>query len=129
MPICSRPARSGWCGPARRFRFPGAGFGLVLGTRRLVERVGPDPARHWLLGSEIIPAQQALETGLATGRLDADEPVPATLAQPPVISGRTAATLRRLSRSDDADADMADLVRSAAEPGLRDRIAAYRQRG
>jgi enoyl-CoA hydratase/carnithine racemase len=112
-----------------RLRFPGAGFGLVLGTRRLVERVGAGQARHWLLGSEIIPAQQALESGLATGRLDADERVPASLVQPPAITGRTAATLRRLSRTDNADADLADLVRSAAEPGLKDRIAAYRQRG
>ena len=37
----------------------GAGFGLVLGTRRLAYRIGDDRARHWLSdGAEVKLAWQ-----------------------------------------------------------------------
>ena len=43
--------------PGSQFAFPGAsGFGLVLGTRRLVQRVGAERARRWV------------ETGAASAR-------------------------------------------------------------
>ena len=46
----------------------------------------------------------------------------------PVVQGRTAGAIRAASRADLRDADLAALVRSAAEPGLVARITGYRAR-
>ena len=108
------------------FRFPGPGFGLVLGTRRLAERVGTDRARDWTIGAEQIDAQAALRAQLASEVLAAGaDPLPA-LAVPPTVERSTAAALRSATRAEHRDTDLAALVRSAALPGLRARIAAYR---
>ena len=48
------------------------------------------------------------------------------LAGPPAVERSTAAALRAATRAEHRDADLAALVRSAALPGLRARIAAYR---
>jgi enoyl-CoA hydratase/carnithine racemase len=51
-------------------RLPGAsGFGLVLGTRRLVQRVGAERARRWVETGATIGLDEALAAGLATGTL------------------------------------------------------------
>lgn len=115
-----------------RFRFPGAGFGLVLGTRRLGERVGVDTARRWVLESATVSAPEALAAGLATGLLPeaqraGDDDWRAALAAPPAVDRDTMAALHRAGRRDHADADLAALVRSAARPGLVARVRAYRE--
>jgi enoyl-CoA hydratase/carnithine racemase len=114
------------------FRFPGAGFGLVLGTRRLAERVGPDQARQWVIDGLQVDAATAVQAGLATATL-AGEEAAATGAGPwvgrlvaPVVDRETAARIRAATRADRRDADLAALVRSASAPGLKARIAAYR---
>ena len=149
------------------FRFPGAGFGIVLGTRRLAERVGTERARAWVSDGATIEAAEALACGLASRLIDPPHNA-AEAAQPtrsrlpgegsegatddwrrlacgpaPAIDRDTLAMIRAASRSSGgpggdmlADADLAALVRSAtssnttgkAGPGLRDRIAAYRDR-
>lgn len=126
------------------FRFPGAGFGLVLGSRRLAERVGADTARRWVIEGAQVDAAQALGAGLASAMMpsvggaampsagdtmmpsagDAAVPVPPFPA--PAVSRATAAAIRTATRTDHRDTDLAALVRSAATPGLRARIAAYR---
>lgn len=103
-------------------RFPGAQFGIVLGTRRLAERVGADTARSLVTEGRELTAPQALSLGLATAIGDHPE------LAPPVVDAATAAALRRATRTDHGDADLAALVRSAAQPGLRERIRAYRAR-
>lgn len=106
------------------FRFPGAQFGIVLGTRRLAERVGVDNARRVVTEGLEWSAAQALAAGLVTtvGLQDA-------MTWPaPRVDAATAAALRCATRSDFADADLAALVRSAARPGLKERITAYRER-
>ncbi len=108
--------------PDTSFRFPGVQFGIVLGTRRLAERIGTDAARRLLIGGGELDAGAALAAGLAS-----------TLGSEPLhlatrVDARTAAALRAASRRDAPDADLAQLVRSAAEPGLRQRMQAYRQR-
>lgn len=114
--------------PGATFRFPGAQFGIVLGTRRLAERLGVDRARALVTTGGELDAAAALAQGLATGSADpADAPLP-----PPRVARTTAAALRAATRPDHRDADLAALVRSAAEPGLVARVAAYRaglQRG
>jgi enoyl-CoA hydratase len=105
--------------PDATFRFPGARFGIVLGTRRLAERVGTDAAREAVIGGLELDAEAALRTGLAS----ADHESPFV----PVVDATTARALRAATREDRRDADLAALVRSAAEPGLKQRVTAYRQ--
>ncbi|MGE3773352.1 MAG: enoyl-CoA hydratase/isomerase family protein [Gammaproteobacteria bacterium] len=108
--------------PDTTFRFPGAQFGIVLGTRRLAERVGVDRARRIVAEGGEWTAAAALDAGLVTALGDTAPPAAA------LVDRRTAAALRAATRADLRDADLAALVRSAARPGLRDRIAAYRAR-
>ncbi|MEZ5728335.1 MAG: enoyl-CoA hydratase/isomerase family protein [Burkholderiaceae bacterium] len=113
------------------FRFPGAGFGIVLGTRRLIARVGEHLGRRLVTNALTIDADMAKTCGLAT-TLAAPDETDALLAQcsaAPRVTATTAGALRAASRSGDAsalEADLAALVRSAAAPGLRERIATYR---
>ncbi len=101
-------------------RFPGAQFGLVLGTRRLAERIGADAARALVLEGGELDATQALALGLASR-------ITETLALAPLRTcGDTGRAVRAASRSDLRDADLAALVRSAAVPGLQQRITQYR---
>ena len=107
--------------PGASFRFPGAQFGIVLGTRRLAERVGVDAARALVVDGGTLDATQALACGLAS--LPAEPGVFAA----PVVDASVAAMVRDATREDQRDADLAALVRSAAVPGLQARISAYRQ--
>ena len=107
-------------GSGTTLRFPGAQFGLVLGTRRLAERIGADAARALVLEGGELDATQALALGLASRITD-------SLALAPLrTSGDTGRAVRAASRSDLRDADLAALVRSAAVPGLQQRITQYR---
>ena len=104
-------------------RFPGAQFGIVLGTRRLAERIGVDAARALVLEGGELDAPQAMALGLATQLGD----MAAELAAPRPDAA-TARAIRSATRADCRDADLAALVRSAARPGLQLRITAYRAR-
>jgi enoyl-CoA hydratase len=122
-----------WIAPEASFRFPGAGFGLVLGTRRLAERVGQATARDWVSMGREVDAAGALDSGLATQILpEGDAPLRerlmAVAAALPAVDRPTQAALRHASNpraAEAAEADLAALVRSAARPGLKARIAAY----
>jgi enoyl-CoA hydratase/carnithine racemase len=112
------------------FVFPGAGFGIVLGTRRLASRIGAAAARQLVATAETIDAQRALAMGLATAVVEA-EGWPDLVATHAALSRRldpaTQSGLHRLTTEDTRDGDMAALVASAARPGLKDRIRAYRE--
>jgi enoyl-CoA hydratase len=121
-----------WAHAETTFSFPGAGFGLVLGSGRLAELTGAAIATDWITSGRRIDAQEAITHGLVqstpdtmhseqalarlrsmVSRLDAD-----TLAQVCIATcNRTAA---------DDNADLARLVRSAANAGVKARIIAYR---
>ncbi len=118
------------------FAFPGSAFGLVLGTARLASTVGPQRAREWVESGALIDGASALAGGLVTRQLAQSECEPA-LAQriaraqrldAPTYSGiHQAIDAVRRPRGDAGDAeDLARLVHSAARPGLKDRISAYR---
>lgn len=112
--------------PQASFRFPGARFGIVLGTRRLAARVGGDAARRWVLDSAHVEAEAAHAAGLATGLVEADALAEAWRAHRPGPIDRTTATaIRRLTRDDAAARDMDELVASAARPGLKQRMTDY----
>lgn len=53
-----------WASPGATFAFPGAGFGLVLGSGRLGALVGPVHASAWILSGRQITAQEATLAGL-----------------------------------------------------------------
>jgi enoyl-CoA hydratase len=109
--------------PTTTFRFPGAQFGIALGTARLTDRIGIDNARHLILHGKEFDANTAIQKGLATGYLAEHS------SSEVVVNRETAAAIRAASRGNArADADMAALVRSASLPGLKQRIIQYRER-
>ncbi len=115
-----------------RFAFPGSAFGLVLGTARLAARIGEDAARILLLDGTEIGAAAATSIRLATAPVEdaaLEDAVAAALRAATRLDGETVGLLHRATRpGDGAAADDAALVRSAAHPGLRDRILRYRDR-
>ena len=114
--------------PAARFAFPGARFGLVLGTRRLASVVGEAMALALTVRGQGLDAAAALGCGLATAIVAQDgfdAEVGSIGAEVSRVDRATALALARAARPDTRDADLADLVRSAAVPGLVARIAAY----
>lgn len=114
-----------------RFSFPGAAFGLVLGTRRLAARIGDQAALDVIAGGKTLDASAAASCGLIS-RVVAKEKTVAALDEEIAVARRLEpaafAAVSGAARSELAglDMDMAALVRSAARPGIRDRIAAYR---
>jgi enoyl-CoA hydratase/carnithine racemase len=114
--------------PATRFRMPGLRFGVVLGTRRLAALIGADATHEILMTSRTFEATEAARLGFVQ-----------RLAEPgswPEIVRNTieaqrlepAATVRLKARvkPDMRAADLAALVESAAAPGLKERIRAFR---
>lgn len=112
------------------FAFPGAaGFGLVLGTRRLAAIAGTDTALRWVRSGSWIAADEALAGGLAHDRIDTAPGDTQPPAAGPATDAFTDALLdRALLGPHAADADLALLVRSAARPGLKQRIQDYAAR-
>lgn len=116
------------CTPEATIRFPGTAFGIVLGTRRLVELIGWDRARALVTEGATHDAAGALAAGLATDLVDGDND--AWLAQrcaPPVADRETLAAVRAATRPDHRGEDMASLDGSASRPGLVERIRRYRE--
>jgi enoyl-CoA hydratase/carnithine racemase len=115
--------------PNLRMRFPGFRFGVALGTRHLARMVGADAARSLLLGNRDVDATLALSLGLVQEVLDEDAFAGVADRHESRIAGLDPTAIERIlhltDRGDD-DADLADLVRSIAPVGLRNRIEAYR---
>lgn len=109
------------------FSFPGPAFGLALGTARLAARIGATAARALLLAGREVPAAEALALGLATQVVaDPAEAIAAAATAASRLDAATVALLHERTRGAEDAADMAALVRSAARPGLKARIEAYR---
>ncbi len=105
------------------FRFPGAQFGIALGTARLTDRIGVDQARLLVLQGKEVDAKTAFGMGLTTAVGTDYSPEVA------LVSRQAALAIRAASRSDlRADHDLAALARSAAIPGLKQRIIDYRNK-
>lgn len=112
------------------FRMPGLKFGLVLGTRRFGAIVGAERAREVLEASRSFDAEQALSMGFVQRLIEAEawpalqQEIAATAdALEPVARSALHRVLGR--RDAQADTDLAELVRSAARPGLKARVARY----
>jgi len=114
------------------FRFPGADFGVVLGIARLTARIGAR-ALGWVEAGREIGADEALRFGLVE-HVASPEALSEVLAREICASTRLdAATLARLRAAlavdrASVDRELAELVRSVAEPGLKARMEDYRSR-
>jgi len=115
--------------PGTQFRMPGLAFGIQLGTRRLAARIGADAARAIQNETRTFDTTEAHALGFVSDVVEeANWPAvidAATTAAATLVPEATA-TLFRATVSDTRADDMADLVASAARPGLKERIQAYR---
>lgn len=116
------------CAPDATFRFPGSAFGIVLGTRRLVELIGWDRARPFVTEGATVDAAGAHTVSLATDIVTGEvEEWLAARCSPPVADRTAFATIRAACRPDHRAGDMASLDASASRPGLQQRIVDYRE--
>jgi enoyl-CoA hydratase/carnithine racemase len=114
--------------PDATFRMPGLGFGLVLGTRRFGAMVGADNAREILEGLVTFDAARAVQLGFVRRIADGtswNAVLEEAVAAARKIDSASRATLYRVLAKGTDDADMAELVRSAGAPGLKERIRRY----
>ena len=112
------------------FRMPGLRFGIQLGTRRLAQRIGADNARAMLADGRTLGGEDALALGFLhriAPRDDWDSLVDMEGATAATLAAAAAARLNAATVTDTRAADMADLVASVAEPGLAERIKAFRE--
>lgn len=118
------------CSPDAKFTFPGAGFGVVLGTRRLSLRVGAVSADELVFSGREMSAECAEHSGLATGIVsaeDLDALIKSFEERVARVDVTTARALLKQTRSREGlDVDLAELARSVARPGLKTRILEHR---
>lgn len=115
--------------PGTQFRMPGLAFGILLGTRRLAARIGTDAARIIQNETRSFDATEAHTLGFVSDVIEeADWPAAegAAEAAANTLTPDATAALFRATVFNSRTEDMADLVASAARPGLRQRIQAYR---
>lgn len=117
--------------PDTRFSFPGVRFGVTLGTGRLSQTVGPDNAYRLLAATLPLAMTEALACGLVNQSLDPDSwsDVEARFAtQKSSLDPVMAVAASTLLTPQEGDRDLAALVKSAAAPGLKDRLESYVER-
>jgi enoyl-CoA hydratase/carnithine racemase len=121
-----------WIVDSATFSFPGAAFGLVLGTARLARRVGSDRAREWIRTGETISPESALEAGLASriiGACDMEAGLASLASGAQRLDPVTQAAIYAASLGGvgaDRAADLYQLTLSAARAGIKERIETYR---
>lgn len=115
--------------PGTTFRMPGLRFGVVLGTRRLAQRIGADPARALLSESRTFGADEALGLNFITGIVEPtawNECVQQVLARCEWLTPSAAAALHHGVTPDTRASDMDALARSVSRPGIKERIRLFR---
>lgn len=114
--------------PGTKFRMPGLRFGIVLGTRRLAERIGADAAREILGSSRVFGGEEAQRMRFVDtlAAPDAWGDVIRDVHRAQTLDAATAAMLRFRVQVDTRAADLAALAESAAIPGLKERIKNFR---
>ncbi|GLU35748.1 enoyl-CoA hydratase/isomerase family protein [Trinickia caryophylli] len=114
--------------PDTVFRMPGLRFGIVLGTRRFAAVVGTERARHILEETRAFGAEEAHRLGVAhklCALYEWDDVIENVREKTTVLDEVARADLYRVLTSAGFEADLTDLVRSAARPGLKERLLSY----
>ncbi len=117
------------CSQDASFRMPGLKFGLVLGTRRLAHLIGAANTRTVQQSAQTLNAQRALALGLVNELKDPSDwlgVIQEQGQQAQALAPEARAALYRVLHRSDEQADLAELVQSAAASGLKQRIAHYR---
>jgi len=113
--------------PTTRFRMPGLRFGIVLGTRRLAALVGADAAHEIVVTSRSFEAAEAERLGFVRLAEPSTWPeIVRGIVDAQRLDGIATMRLKARVKPDMRACDMAALVDSAATPGLKDRIRAFR---
>jgi methylglutaconyl-CoA hydratase len=114
--------------PATRFRMPGLRFGIVLGTRRFAALVGADAAHEILVTSRSFGAAEAERLGFVQRLAEpgAWPEIVRGIVDAQKLDGIATVRLKARIKPDMRACDMAALLDSAATPGLKDRIRAFR---
>ncbi|HEY9278522.1 MAG TPA: enoyl-CoA hydratase/isomerase family protein [Eoetvoesiella sp.] len=120
-------------GPAS-FRFPGAAFGLVLGTGRLARLIGAALARDWVGSGRKVESKEALASGFATAQIEPEslaDALEALAIRARRLEPTTQGQVYEASGGDPGlyAKDLYALIRSAARPDLKKRIQEYRAAG
>jgi enoyl-CoA hydratase len=121
-----------WIVDSAKFSFPGAAFGIVLGTSRLAKRVGSSVAREWVRTGASIDSEAARQAGLASrivARSELDAASAIARAGAERLDAATLAAVHGASLENspaDSAADLYRLALSASQPGLRQRIVQFR---
>jgi len=124
--VCNRRVAA----PDATFRMPGLGFGLVLGSRRFAALVGESWARQVLHEGITFDTREAHARGFTTVLSDTHAWPAERERAVQAMHGLGADAITRLfrvTRNDSRAADMAELVASAARPGLVGRLRTYRE--
>jgi enoyl-CoA hydratase/carnithine racemase len=110
------------------FRMPGLKFGLVLGTRRFADIVGREHATSLQEEAATFDARQAKDIGFLHRIAEQQEwpgLIESARSKASTLPAWSRTALYDVLSSAQADTDLAWLVRSAARPGLKQRIAEY----
>ncbi len=114
-----------------RFCMPGLNFGILLGTRRLTQRVGADNALSVLTNTRVFRAPEALEMGYLTDIAAVEswpEHIDAADQAGCAIASDHVRRMFEVVLPDTRAQDLADLEASVRVPGLVNRILEYRAR-
>lgn len=111
------------------FRFPGIKFGLILGTRRFQKIVGTQNALSILSSTKNFDSAEALKIGFLQQLCEQDDwqkVIEQAEEDVSILPSITRQNLYRVLYSPtESDENLAALVRSAAVPGLKERIRNY----
>ncbi len=106
------------------FRFPGASFGVPIGTARTVGQVGLSVAKDWVLSGRDVPAAEAESRGFVQRLVPDGQAVPTAITWLEQVAARDPATIALLKRLFDDHGGVRDrvafendLLRSQAETG------------
>ena len=115
--------------PGSKFCMPGLNFGILLGTRRLVQRIGVDNALNVLTDTRIFYAKEAHKMGFLTQIAEQSEWRQCVQSATKVATAIGSDQIQRMFEvvlPDTRAEDMEDLRASVEVPGLVDRILDYR---
>jgi enoyl-CoA hydratase/carnithine racemase len=106
------------------FRFPGAGFGIPVGTARTIGQVGLSTAKDWVLSGRDVPAAEAFAAGFVQRLVPRGETVAIATGWLEQVAGRDPSTVAVLKQMFNDHAGLRnrvayenDALRAQAETG------------